>query len=39
MDDEVRLSVVVTSRNDGHGGALLERFRTFADALIAQARE
>ena len=39
MDDEVRLSVVVTSRNDGHGGALLERFRTFADALVAQARE
>ena len=37
MEDACRLSVVVTSRNDDHGGGMLHRFRIFADALIQQA--
>jgi len=34
---ECRLSVVVTSRNDDHGGDMLRRFRIFADGLLEQA--
>jgi len=37
MDQECRLSVVVTSRNDDHGGDMLRRFRLFAENLIGQA--
>jgi hypothetical protein len=32
------LSVVVTSRNDNHGGSLLRRMQTFVNAFIAQCR-
>ncbi len=32
------LSVVVTARNDDHGGNLLGRMQTFVNALLAQAR-
>ena len=32
------LSVVVTSRNDDHGGGMLRRFGLFADGLVEQAR-
>lgn len=37
MPAECRLSVVVTSRNDDHGGDMLRRFRIFADGLLEQA--
>lgn len=37
MQDGCRLSVVITSRNDDHGGDMLRRFRIFADALVQQA--
>jgi hypothetical protein len=33
------LSVVVTSRNDNHGGTLLRRMQTFVNALIAQCKQ
>jgi hypothetical protein len=32
------LSVVVTSRNDNHGGTLTRRMQTFVNALVAQCR-
>ena len=32
------LSIVVASRNDGHGGNLLRRMRTFLDGLLDQCR-
>lgn len=32
------LSIVVTSRNDDHGGSLLRRTQTFVNALLAQCR-
>jgi hypothetical protein len=32
------LSVVVTARNDDHGGRLLERMQAFLDALLTQAQ-
>jgi len=32
-----RLSVIVTSRNDDHGGDMLRRFRLFAEGLLEQA--
>src|SRR5262245_27273904 len=32
-----RVSFVVTSRNDNHGGHMLERFAIFADGLLEQA--
>jgi hypothetical protein len=37
MENGCQLSVVVTSRNDGHGGKMLERTRLFGDSLINQA--
>jgi len=40
ISNELRpyLSVVVTARNDDHGGNLLRRMQTFVNALLAQAR-
>src|SRR5437763_8576922 len=35
---EPLLSVVVTSRNDDHGGSLLRRMQTFVNALAGQCR-
>lgn len=37
MEDNCRLSVIVTTRNDGHGRDMLRRFQIFADGLIEQA--
>jgi hypothetical protein len=36
--DNIYLSVVVTSRNDNHGGNLLHRMQIFVDGLIEQCR-
>ncbi len=36
METPPYLSVVVTTRNDDHGGNLLERTQTFVNALLAQ---
>lgn len=38
MDEDCRLSVVITSRNDDHGGGMLRRFQIFLDALLSQAQ-
>jgi hypothetical protein len=35
---EPYLSVVVTSRNDNHGGTMLRRMQTFVNALVGQCR-
>lgn len=37
-DSRPYLSVVVTARNDDHGGNLLGRMQTFVNALLAQAK-
>ncbi|MEX2302527.1 MAG: hypothetical protein WD733_16410 [Bryobacterales bacterium] len=37
-DSRPYLSVVVTARNDDHGGNLLRRMQTFVNALLAQAK-
>jgi hypothetical protein len=37
MPSPCRVSFVVTSRNDDHGGRMLSRFGVFADGLIEQA--
>jgi hypothetical protein len=37
MESNSDLSVVVTTRNDDHGGDMLRRFKTFAEALLNQA--
>ena len=36
MPEQPYLSIVVTARNDDHGGHLLERMQAFMDALFAQ---
>src|SRR5262245_66531092 len=38
MEAQPYLSVVVTSRNDDHGGSMLRRMQTFVNALIAQCK-
>ncbi len=38
MSDAPRVSVVVTTRNDDHGGGLLRRTQIFVDGLLEQAR-
>jgi len=37
MLDNCRVSFIVTSRNDNHGGDMLRRFAVFTDALLEQA--
>src|SRR5437762_13916644 len=36
--EEPLLSVVVTSRNDDHGGSLLRRMQTFVNCLVGQCK-
>lgn len=38
MNDSPRVSIVVTTRNDGHGGTLLRRMQIFVDGLLEQSR-
>jgi len=38
MNAPPRVSVVVTARNDDHGGSLLKRMQIFVDGLLEQAR-
>lgn len=38
MSFQPKYSIVVTSRNDGHGGDILKRMRLFTNGLLAQSR-
>jgi hypothetical protein len=39
MNDTFELTVVVTSRNDNHGGSLLKRMQLFVNGLAAQCKQ